>query len=187
MAKNPSYTPEFRRKPVDVIHHTDQGSQYASIASTKRCESAGVRPSMGAVGDCYDNAMCESFYATLECALLVTNRFRDHREAELAIFGFIENWYNPRRRHTALGNLSPMEFERRRLRPHDVQSKTLHGSEQASVDELPEEEVDSAAEVFDAYRRGDRALIQLLTAPVVLAEPAERGRAPSPATGVTFR
>ena len=54
-------------------------------------------------------------------------------------------------------------------------------------DELPEEEVDSAAEVLDAYRRGDRTLIQLLTAPVVLAEPAERGRAPSPATGVTFR
>ena len=54
-------------------------------------------------------------------------------------------------------------------------------------DELPEEEVDSAAEVLDAYRRGDRTLIQLLTAPVVLAEPAERVRAPSPATGVTFR
>ena len=103
----------YRRRPSGVIHHSDQGSQYTSIAFTKRCESAGVHPSMGSVGDCYDNAMCESFNATLECELLVTSRFRNHREAELAIFDFIEGWYNPRRRHTALGNISPMEFERR--------------------------------------------------------------------------
>ena len=57
--------------------------------------------------------MCESFNATLECELFVTSRFRNHREAELAIFDFIEGWYNPRSRHTALGNISPMEFERR--------------------------------------------------------------------------
>lgn len=103
----------YRRQPKNVIHHSDQGCQYTSIAFGKRCAEAGVRPSMGSVGDCYDNAMCESFNATLECELLVRRRFKNHREAALAIFEFIEGWYNPRRRHTALGMLSPMEYERR--------------------------------------------------------------------------
>lgn len=103
----------YRRKPKNVIHHSDQGCQYTSIAFGKRCKEAGVRPSMGSVGDCYDNAMCESFNAILECELLVQHRFRNQREAELAVFRFIEGWYNPRRRHTSIGNISPMEFERR--------------------------------------------------------------------------
>ncbi len=102
----------YRRKPVDVVHHSDQGTQYTSIAFGLRCREAGVRPSMGSVGDCYDNAMCESFFATLECELLDKNRFRTHREAELAIFDFIEGWYNPHRRHSALGYRSPAAFER---------------------------------------------------------------------------
>jgi putative transposase len=101
------------RKPRNVIHHSDQGSQYTSIAFSKRCENAGVRPSMGSVGDCYDNAMCESFNAILECELLVKHRFKTQREAALAVFTFIEGFYNPRRRHTSIGNISPMEFERR--------------------------------------------------------------------------
>lgn len=101
-----------RRKPDNVIHHSDQGCQYTSIAFGKRCKEAGVRPSMGSVGDCYDNAMCESFNATLECELLVKHRFKTQREAALAVFEFIEGWYNPHRRHTAIGNISPMEFER---------------------------------------------------------------------------
>lgn len=103
----------YRRKPSGVIHHSDQGTQYTSIAFGKRCDAAGIRPSMGSVGDCYDNAMCESFFATLECELLDRNRFRNQHEASLAIFRFIEGWYNPRRRHTSLGKISPMEFERR--------------------------------------------------------------------------
>ncbi|MGH7754746.1 MAG: IS3 family transposase [Vulcanimicrobiaceae bacterium] len=103
----------YRRKPTNVIHHSDQGCQYTSIAFGKRCEEAGVRPSMGSVGDCYDNAMCESFNATLECELLVKHRFRNQREAALAVFDYIEGFYNPRRRHTSIGNLSPVEFERR--------------------------------------------------------------------------
>lgn len=103
----------YRRNPTNVIHHSDQGCQYTSIAFGKRCAEAGVRPSMGSVGDCYDNAMCESFNATLECELLVKNRFRNQREAALAVFDFIEGWYNPHRRHTSIGNISPMEFERR--------------------------------------------------------------------------
>lgn len=102
-----------QRKPRAVIHHSDQGCQYTSIAFGRRCQETGVRPSMGSVGDCYDNAMCESFNATLECELLDRNRFKNPREAQLAIFDFIEGWYNPHRRHTAIGNISPMEYERR--------------------------------------------------------------------------
>ena len=103
----------YRRRPIDVIHHSDQGTQYTSVAFGRRCREAGVRPSMGSVGDAYDNAMCESFNATLECELLVKNNFKTHREAELAVFDFIEGWYNPHRRHSALGFLSPANYERR--------------------------------------------------------------------------
>jgi putative transposase len=102
-----------QRKPQSVIHHSDQGCQYTSIAFGRRCQETGVRPSMGSVGDCYDNAMCESFNATLECELLDRHRFKNPREAQLAIFDFIEGWYNPHRRHTAIGNISPVEYERR--------------------------------------------------------------------------
>ena len=102
-----------QRRPQGVIHHSDQGSQYTSIAFGQRCREAGVRPSMGSVGDCFDNALCESFFATLECELLERRRFRTQVEARMAIFEFLEGWYNPHRRHSALGYLSPMEFERR--------------------------------------------------------------------------
>jgi len=68
---------------------------------------------MGSVGDCYDNAMCESFNATLECELLATHRLKTPRKAAVAVFNFMEGFYNPRRRHTAIGNISPVEFERR--------------------------------------------------------------------------
>jgi putative transposase len=104
------------RRPMSVIHHSDQGTQYTSIAFGMRCKHAGVRPSMGSVGDAYDNAMCESFFATLECELLERERFRNQAEAKMKIFDFIEGWYNPRRRHSGLGYLSPMEFERRHAR-----------------------------------------------------------------------
>jgi transposase InsO family protein len=73
-----------QRRPTDVIHHSDQGSQYTSIAFGKRCREADVRPSMGSVGDAYDNAMCESFFATLECELIDRRRFRTKAEARLA-------------------------------------------------------------------------------------------------------
>jgi len=103
-----------QRRPTDVIHHSDQGCQYTSIAFGLRCREAGVRPSMGSVGDAYDNALCESFFATLECELLDRERFRTQADARLAIFDFIEGWYNPRRRHSALDYLSPMIYERSR-------------------------------------------------------------------------
>ncbi len=101
------------RKPGNVIHHSDKGSQYTSLAFGNRCKEAGVRPSTGSVGDAYDNAMCESFFATLECELLDRRRFRSHAEARMAVFHFIEGFYNTTRRHSALGYLSPSEYERR--------------------------------------------------------------------------
>jgi putative transposase len=101
-----------QRKPESVIHHSDQGSQYTSVAFGLRCKEMGVRPSMGSVGDCYDNAMCESFFATLECELLERRKFRTKAEARVACFEFIEGWYNPSRRHSALGYKSPINYER---------------------------------------------------------------------------
>ena len=100
-----------QRRPEAVVHHSDQGSQYTSVAFGGRCKQAGVRPSMGSVGDCYDNAMSESFFATLECELIDRYRFKTQAEARMAVFGFIEGWYNPRRRHSSLGYESPISFE----------------------------------------------------------------------------
>lgn len=104
-----------RRPRPPVIHHSDQGCQYTSIAFGLRCREAGVQPSMGSVGDAYDNALCESFFATLECELLERRRFASQAEARLAVFDYIEGWYNPRRRHSALDYLSPMAYEQREL------------------------------------------------------------------------
>lgn len=101
-----------QRKPNDVIHHSDQGSQYTSVAFGKRCAEMGVRSSTGSVGDAYDNAMAESFFATLECELIERNVFKTKTDARMALFGYIEGWYNPRRRHSGLGYLSPANFER---------------------------------------------------------------------------
>ena len=102
-----------QRRADGVIHHSDQGCQYTSYAFGHRCREAGVRPSMGSVGDCYDNALCESFFATLECELLDRRRFRTQAEARMAVFQFIEGWYNPHRRHSSIGQLAPAEFEKR--------------------------------------------------------------------------
>jgi putative transposase len=103
----------WQRRPTEVVHHSDHGTQYTSIAFGKRCREAGVRPSMGSVGDCYDNALCESFFATLECEMLDRRRFKTQAEARMAVFDFIESFYNPRRRHSSLGYLSPVNYERR--------------------------------------------------------------------------
>jgi putative transposase len=102
-----------RRPGPGVIHHSDQGTQYTSIAFGLRCRAWGVRPSMGSVGDCYDNAMCESFFATLECEMIDRTPLPNPQEARLAVFRFIEGWYNPRRRHSSIGYLAPAEYERR--------------------------------------------------------------------------
>ncbi len=102
----------YRRRPHSVIHHSDHGSQYTALAFGQRCRQAGVRPSMGSVGDCYDNALCESFFATLERELLDRHRFATHAEARLAVFEYLEGGYNRQRRHSALGQRSPVNYER---------------------------------------------------------------------------
>jgi putative transposase len=102
----------YQRRPEGVVHHSDQGSQYTAIAFGLRCKEAGVRPSMGSAGDCYDNAMAESFFATLECELLDRYRFHTQAQAKMAVFDFIEGFYNPRRRHSSIGQMSPVNFER---------------------------------------------------------------------------
>ena len=101
------------RKPDSVIHHSDQGSQYTSVAFGNRCREMGVRPSMGTVGDAYDNAMAESFFASLECELIARRSWKTKTEARMAVFTWIESWYNPHRRHSALNYLSPNNFERK--------------------------------------------------------------------------
>ena len=108
-----------QRRPTAGVHHSDQGSQYTSLAFGARCREWGVAPSMGSVGDCYDNAMAESFFATLECELLNRTRLSTHAAARAAVFEFIEGWYNTRRRHSALGYRSPLEFERLHAGPVD--------------------------------------------------------------------
>ena len=101
-----------QRRPQGVIHHLDHGCQYTAIAYGQRCLAFGVRPSMGSIGDAYDNALCESFFATLECELLDRERFRTPAEARRALFDYIEGWYNVQRRHSALGYESPLRYER---------------------------------------------------------------------------
>jgi len=100
------------RKPGKVIHHSDQGSQYTSVEFGKQCKEMGVRSSMGSVGDAYDNAMAESFFASLECELINRRSWRNKTEARLTIFTWIEAWYNPTRRHSGLGYLSPNNLEK---------------------------------------------------------------------------
>jgi len=102
-----------QRRPTNVIHHSDQGCQYTSYAFGLRCREMNVRPSMGSVGDAYDNALCESFFATLECELLNRRRFKTQAEARMAVFEYLEGWYNPHRRHSALDQESPLNYERR--------------------------------------------------------------------------
>ena len=102
-----------RRPAGGLIHHSDHGSQYTSLAFGRRCRQAQIAVSMGSVGDCFDNALAESFFATLECELVARFRWRTRAEARLAVFDYIEGFYNPRRRHSALAYLSPAEYERR--------------------------------------------------------------------------
>ena len=101
------------RESDGVIHHSDQGTQYTSIEFGLRCKRAGIRPSMGSVGDCYDNALCESFFASLECELIDRHSFRSKLQAKLAVFDYIEGFYNPHRRHSSLDYLSPINYESR--------------------------------------------------------------------------
>jgi putative transposase len=99
-----------QRRPDGVIHHSDQGSQYTSLAFGKRCKEAGVRPSMGSVGDAYDNAMAESFVDSFKTELIADRVWRSRSQLELAIVEYIA-WFNNTRLHSALGDLPPAEYE----------------------------------------------------------------------------
>lgn len=100
-----------QRPTTGLIHHSDHGCQYTSLLFGERCAAVGIQCSMGSVGDCFDNAMAESFFATLECELLARHTFRTHHEARAAVFEFLEVFYNRQRRHSALGYLSPEAYE----------------------------------------------------------------------------
>jgi len=110
----------LRRRPRDgsTILHSDHGTQYTSWAFGKRLREAGLLGSMGTVGDCYDNSMMESFWGTMQLELLDRNQWKSRAELANAIFEWIECWYNPKRRHSSIGMLSPAEFETQ-LRPPD--------------------------------------------------------------------
>jgi putative transposase len=135
------------RRPESVIHHSDQGSQYTSIAFGNRCRQMGVRLSMGTVGDAYDNAMAESFFATLECELLNRRSWKTQAQARTALFAWIEGWYNLRRLHSALGYLSPMNFEENYRANNDRANK--HGLSTAALgsSQAPSAAVDNPAPV----------------------------------------
>lgn len=102
-----------RRPPPGLLHHSDRGSQYASHDYRARLQAAQVQVSMSRTGNCYDNALMESFWATLKTELVEEQSYASHRAARHDIFLYIEGFYNLRRRHSALGYLSPTEFERR--------------------------------------------------------------------------
>jgi putative transposase len=94
-----------------LIHHSDQGAQFTSLAFGNRLQALGIRASMGSVGDCYDHALVESFFATLECELIDRRHWRTRQEARLEVFWWLEAVYNRTRRHSALGYLSPLDYE----------------------------------------------------------------------------
>jgi transposase InsO family protein len=93
---------ERRRPGEGLVHHSDQGTQYTSLAFGRRAREAGIALSMGSVGDAYDNAMAESFFASLETELLDRTTSRTRADARLAVFDYIEAFYNRIRRHSAL-------------------------------------------------------------------------------------
>ena len=103
-----------RRRPgAGLVHHSDHGSQYTSLAFGRRLRESGIAASMGSVGDCYDNAMAESFFATPETELIDRSGWAGPADAKAAVFEYIEVFLNRIRRHSSLGNLSPEQFEER--------------------------------------------------------------------------
>ena len=103
----------WRRRPVagQTVVHSDHGTQFTSWAFGHRLRSAGLLASMGSIGDCYDNSMVESFFGSMQLELLDRRSWATRQDLANAIFEWIEAWYNPRRRHSALGNLSPIDYE----------------------------------------------------------------------------
>ncbi len=102
-----------QRQPERTVIHSDQGTQFTSWAFTRRAIDSGLLPSMGSVGDCYDNAVIESFWSRMQVELLDRKRWRTRVELANAIFEYLEIFHNRQRRHSALGMLTPVEFETR--------------------------------------------------------------------------
>lgn len=102
-----------RRIPPGLIHHSDQGAQYSCVAYQQQLLVLGITPSMSRKGNCYDNAVAESFFSTLKNELVHHQTYPTREEASREIFAFIEGFYNRQRLHQSLGYLSPLEFERR--------------------------------------------------------------------------
>lgn len=111
----------LRRQPAgdSTITHSDHGSQYTSWAFGQRLRNTGLLGSMGSIGDCYDNAMMESFWGTMQLELLDSKAWETRDELANAIFEWIECWYNPKRRHSSIGMHSPVTFEARQQSPDD--------------------------------------------------------------------
>jgi transposase InsO family protein len=101
------------RQAEGVVIHSDHGTQYTSWAFTRRALDSGLVPSMGSIGDCYDNGMMESFWARMQVELLNRQRWRTRIELANAIFEYLEIFHNRQRRHSSLGMLTPIEYERR--------------------------------------------------------------------------
>ena len=103
-----------RRRPTpdgSTIMHSDHGSQFTSWAFGRRLAEVGLIPSMGSIGDCYDNSMMESFWGTMRLELLDSRSWSTRSELATAMFEWIECWYNPKRRHSSIGMHSPVDFE----------------------------------------------------------------------------
>lgn len=101
-----------RPDPATLTHHSDQGSQYASNAFRAKLDASSIRQSMSGKGNCYDNAVVESFFATLKTEEVEGAHYETRQHAKTSIFSYLEGFYNPRRRHSSLGFLSPDDFER---------------------------------------------------------------------------
>ena len=149
-----------QRQPRAVIHHSEQGCQYTALAFGARCRQAGVRPSMGSVGDCYDNALCESFFATLECELLDRVTFATPAEARAAVFDFIEGWYNTQRRHSALGDESPLSFEQRQRR-HAGNAAPMEAAGPVDAKTASTSPLENVLRTFPTAPTGDRPGIHI--------------------------
>lgn len=148
-----------QRQPRAVIHHSDQGCQYTALAFGARCRQAGVRPSMGSVGDCYDNALCESFFATLECELLDRITFPTPLKARAAVFDFIEGWYNTQRRHSALAHDSPLHFEQRH-RPQAMPEAPMEAAGPVDAKNASTSPLENVLRLFPTAPTGDTPSLQ---------------------------
>jgi putative transposase len=121
-----------RRPPAGLVHHSDRGSQYTSLAYGRTPRDSGLVASMGSRGDADDNAACESVISTLKVEWINRHRHESRDQARLSIFRYIETFYNPRRRHSSLGGISPDEYERRCLnRQEEEQIDTIQTTKPA--------------------------------------------------------